>query len=181
MLGRARDQESGSINMSDRTSGWLSRHRRVLVSVAAVGIAATLVSLPLAGSSAASRTASPAAIPAAAARQLGTMTQRWATTSGDAKPLSTEAVTTTRDKGLRLATPGDTFPGSAQQTVYLVVMKGNFTLTDVPIPPHGRAPTGHYLTFTVDPATFQVMDMGISNHAPPGSLGSLGPVSTLAP
>jgi hypothetical protein len=167
--------------MSHTASRWLSGRRKVLVSVAVAGIAAALVLPPLAASSsAASRTASPAAIPAVAARQLATMTERWAKMSGDAKPLWIEAVTTTRDKALRVATPGDTIPGSARQTVYLVVMKGNFTLTEIPTPPHGRPLTGHYLAFTFTPGTFQVMDIGISKQAPPGSLRSLGAVSTLA-
>lgn len=168
--------------MSYSASGWRSRRRRVLMGIAAAGLAATLVGVPLAASSsAASRTIRPAAISVAADRQLGLMTERWAAISGDARPLWIKAVTTTRDKALRVATPGDMVPGSNRQTVYLVVMRGNFTLTDVPLPDHARPLTGHYLSFTFDPTTFQVMDIGISKQAPPGSLASLGPVSTLTP
>jgi hypothetical protein len=168
--------------MSHSASGWLPRRRRVLIGIAAAGVAAGLVSIPLAASSsAAPRTARPAAISAAADRQLGLMAERWAAVSGDARPLWVKAVTTTRDKALRMATPGDTVPGSNRQTVYLVVMRGNFTLTDVPMPPHARPLTGHYLAFTYAPGTYQLMDLGISQTAPPGSLASLGTVSTLAP
>jgi hypothetical protein len=167
--------------MSYSTSGRLPRRRRVLIGIAAVGMAAALVSVPLAASSsAAGRTTRPTAISAAAARQLGVVTEHWAAISGDARPLWVKAVATTRDKALRVATPGDTLPGSNHQTVYLVVMKGNFALTDVPLPPHARPLTGHYLSFTFDPTTFQVMDIGISKQAPSGSLVSLGVVSTLA-
>src|SRR5450756_355178 len=96
MLGRARYQKSGRTDMSYSASGWLSGHRRVLVSGAAAGIVAALVLLPLAASSsAASRTANSAAIPAAAARQLSMTMERWAKLSGDAKPLWIAAVSYT--------------------------------------------------------------------------------------
>ena len=90
-----------------------------------------------------------------------------------------EAVTTTRDKALNVATPGDKIPGSARQTVYLVVIEGNFTLYNVPRPPGSTAPTGHYLTATFNPSTFQMMDLGLSRKSPAASLGSLGQVSYL--
>lgn len=158
-------------------SRWLSRHRKALVIVAAASIVAVLASVPLA-SSATSRTEG-SGIPAAVTRQLTVSALRVAKGGGDARPAWIEAVTTTRDKALRVATPGDTIPGSARQTVYLVVMKGNFTLYSAPRPPHTHAPAGHYLAITFDPATFQMMDLGISNQAPPASFRSLGPVSNL--
>jgi hypothetical protein len=162
--------------VSYNASRWLSRRLRVLVIGTAAGIA-VLVSVPLASSAASSTPSS--VIPAAAARQLDTIMLRVATMSGDPKPAWIEAVKTTRDKALTVATPGDTIPGSARQTVYLVVMKGNFTLNDASIPPHAHAPTGHYLAITFNPATFQGMDLGLSKQAPPISLRSLGPVSAL--
>jgi hypothetical protein len=70
-------------------------------------------------------------------------------------------------------------PGAASQTVYLVVMEGRFTLNNAPRPPRAHAPSGHYLAVTFNPVTFQVMDLGLSNQAPPASLGSLGLVSNL--
>jgi hypothetical protein len=145
------------------------------------GAAAALVAAPLAPSSSAASTPSPA-IPAAAAQHLSTITERAAKMSGDARPATMEAVKTTRSKALGIATPGDIIPGSAGQTVYMVVMKGNFTLNYVSRPPKAHAPTGHYLTITFDPTTLQPMDLGLSNQAPTASsLQSLGPVSTLAP
>ena len=148
--------------------------------ISAAGIAAALVTTSLASSSsAATRTASPA-IPAVAAQRLGTMMETVAKMSGDARPAWMAAVMTTRDKALQIATPGDRIPDSADRTVYLVIMKGNFTLDDASVPPKAHAPTGHYLAITFDPATFQVMDLGLRNHAPPASFRTLGPVTMLA-
>lgn len=159
--------------MSHNASRWLSGHRKALVIITA----AALGSVPLAAS-AASRTQSPG-IPAAAVRQLTASALSVATSGGDAKPEWVKAVTTTREKALRVATPGDLVPGAASQTVYLVVMEGQFTLNSAPRPPRAHAPTGHYLAVTFNPVTFQVMDLGLSNQAPPASLGSLGLVSNL--
>jgi hypothetical protein len=104
---------------------------------------------------------------------------RLARHSGDANPASIWAVSTTRAKALRAATPGDMVPGSASQPAYLVVITGKFKLVDAPVPPGARLPTGRYLAVTVNPATFQVMDLGLSNHNPSVPLRSYGPVSNL--
>jgi len=168
MLGR---RKSGS------KSVW--RHRRILVGVAAAGITAALISVPLAASSSAASKPASSVIPAAAARQLGTIVEHVAKVSGDSEPSWIQGVTTTRDKALRIATPGDQIPGSAGQTVYLVVMKGDFTLNNAAVPPGAQLPTGHYISMTFNPTTFQVMDIGISDQAPPASLGFPGSVSSL--
>lgn len=65
------------------------------------------------------------------------------------------------------------------QPAYLVVITGKFKLDDAPVPPGARLPTGRYLAVTVNPATFQVMDLGLGNHKPPVPLRSYGPVSNL--
>jgi hypothetical protein len=148
--------------------------------IAAVSLAAAAVAAPLATSSAASPPSASSGIPATAAQRLTGIVARAAEMDGDAKPVWIEAVSTSRDKALAMATPGDTIPGSVSQPVYLVVMKGNFTLNDFSTPPNTRAPTGSYLSLTYDPATFLVMDIGITNDPPPDPLQSLGPVSTLA-
>jgi hypothetical protein len=166
--------------VSDRAPRWLSRHRRAVRYLSAAGVVAAAVSVPLATLSSAATVTAGSAIPAAAAHQLSTMMLREATMSGDAKPAWITAVTTTHAKALEVATPGDTIPGSAGQTVYLAVMKGNFTLNDAAVPPGGDAPTGHYLAITFDAATLHTLDVGLSDQAPPVSLNSLGPVSTLA-
>ena len=157
---------------------WVSRHRKVLMSLSAVCVAAVLVSFPLTSSSATPVPAG-APVPAAAVQHLTSAAAQVATIGGDAKPVWTEGMRTARDNALRVATPGDTVPGSASQVVYLVIMEGNFTLTDVPTLAKSQAPTGHYLTVTFDPATFQIIDLGLTNTSPVAAFRSLGLASTL--
>jgi hypothetical protein len=145
------------------------------VYVAAAGIAvavSALMTLP-------SASAATSGIPASAAPALRTAVLRLARRSGDANPASIRAVSTTRAKALRDATPGDTVPGSVSQPAYLVVITGKFKLEDAPVPQGARIPTGRYLAVTVSPATLQVMDLGLSNHTPPVPLRSYGSVSNL--
>jgi hypothetical protein len=86
-------------------------------------------------------------------------------------------VATTREKALTVMS--GTIPGSDRQNVYLVVMKGNFTLSRAPRPPRAKAPSGHYLAITFDAVTFQRLDLGLRDQAPSVSLQSIGPVSNL--
>ena len=151
------------------------RRRRTAVYVAAAGIAvavSALTALP-------SASAVNSGIPASATPALRTAMLRLAQHSGDANPTSIRAVSTTRAKALQAATPGDMVPGSASQPAYLVVITGKFKLDNAPVPPGAPLPTGRYLAVTVNPATFQVMDLGLSNHQPPVPLRSYGPVSNL--
>jgi hypothetical protein len=164
--------------VSESAPRWLTRHRRAVRYMSVAAVVAAAVSVPLATLSSAASVTAGSAIPAAAAHRLSTMTLQTAKLSGDAKPTSITAVTTTRAKALEVATPGDTIPGSTGQTVFLVVMKGSFTL-NAPVPSGAHEPTGHYLAVTFDTNTFQIVDVGLSDKAPPGSLRSLGPVSNL--
>ncbi len=154
------------------------RRRRTAVYAAAAGIAvagaSALTTLPSSAS-----VGPGGAIPASAIPALRTNMFLLARYNGDAHPASIRAVFTTQDKALRTATPGDLIPGSAGRPVYLVVMTGNFKDTHAPVPPGARPPTGQYLAVTVNPATFQVMDLGLGNHKPPVPLRSYGPVSNL--
>ena len=54
-----------------------------------------------------------------------------------------------------------------------------FTDCYAPAPPGARLPTGTYLDFTVDPATFEVLDLGLSRHAPVIPLRTFGRVTRL--
>jgi hypothetical protein len=119
------------------------------------------------------------AIPVSAIPALRTSMFLLARYDGDAHPASIRAVFTTQDRALRTATPGDLVPGSAGRPVYLVVMTGKFTDTHFPMPRGARLPTGRYLTVTVNPATFRVMDLGLGIHQPPVPLRRYGPVSNL--
>lgn len=140
----------------------------------AVGAVAALTTLP------SSASAGPGgAIPASAIPALRTNMFLLARRNGDTHPASIRAVFTTQDKALRAATPGDLIPGSADRPVYLVVMTGNFTDTLASVPPGARIPTGRYLAVTINPVTFQVMDLGLGNHKPPVPLRGYGPVSDL--
>lgn len=165
--------------MPDNPSRWLSRHRRAIMYLLVAIIVA--VSVPVATLSFATGAAAQTPIPPSAASMLSSLMLQEAAIGGDPNPVSITAVMTTRDKALEAATPGDTLPGSASETVYLAVMQGNFTLGNVSVPPGGHAPTGHYLAVTFDPTTFQVLDLGLSDTPPPVSLESLGPVSNLLP
>jgi hypothetical protein len=160
------------------SSRLLLRRRRVLAGISAACIAAGLALASLTSSSAASA-ASGSGIPAAAAQRLTAAAERAAAIDGDARPEWIEAVKTTRAAALRVATPGDTVPGSAGQIVYLVIMKGSFTLGSAPVPSGARAPAGQYLAITFGAVTFQAMDLGLSDDAPRG-LRSLGRVLVLA-
>jgi hypothetical protein len=151
------------------------RRRRIAVYVTAAGTLAAvsaLTALP-------SASAATPRIPASATPALRTAMLRLARQSGDANPTAIRAVSTTRAEALRDATPGDMVPGSAGQPAYLVVITGKFKLHDIPLPRGARTPTGRYLAVTVNPATFHVMDLGLSNHKPTEPLRNYGQVSTL--
>jgi hypothetical protein len=120
------------------------------------------------------------AIPAAVAGKLDAVALQTATASGDAKPASVQAVATSEGAAVAVATPGDSIPGSSSETVYLVVMKGDFTLGNVPVPLGASAPTGHYLTFTVATGSLGILDLGLSNSAPPAALKSIGALTALS-
>ena len=85
---------------------------------------------------------------------------------------------TTRAQALTSATPGDSVPGSARVKVFLITMRGRFTVAAGP--PGAKPPTGQYLSLVLDARTFHGLDFGVSPEAPPVSPASLGPVSHLA-
>lgn len=162
---------------------WAGRRALIAGVVAASAGTSLVMSLSAAGATARSSASGstlvkPAvprtAITAAVAGELDALALRIATASGDAKPASVQAVETSEGAAVTVATPGDSIPGSSSETVYLVVMKGDFTLGNVPVPPGASAPTGHYLTFTVATGSLGILDMGLSNSAPPAALKSIG-------
>jgi hypothetical protein len=162
--------------------------RRLLIAgaiTAAAGGTFAVTSLSTAGASARSSAAASTpikAVPritAAVAGELDAVARQTATASGDAKPTSMQAVATSESVAVTVATPGDSVPGGAGETVYLVVMKGDFTLGDAPVPPGASAPTGHYLTFTVATGSLRILDLGLSNSAPSAAFQSIGAVTTL--
>ncbi len=68
-----------------------------------------------------------------------------------AAPAWVSVVTTTRQKALALATPGDIIPGSAKTIVYLLTMKGRFTDYLASVPPGASLPTGRYVSDVIAP------------------------------
>jgi hypothetical protein len=161
-----------------KVSRLILRHRRVATGVTAVCVAAAALSVTLTALSPAAGATAGSAIPASAIARLTSAAEAVARQNGDADPASTAAVSTTHARALREATPGDTVPQGAGQTVYLIVMKGKFT-ANFPMPAGARKPTGTYLSITLNPATFQLMDLGLSYRAPSVSLSRFGPVSIL--
>jgi hypothetical protein len=92
----------------------------------------------------------------------GTQPRSAAAINGDRVPAWITAVVTTRAKALTSATPGDSIPGSADIQVFLITMRGNFTVSNVSRPPGAKALAGQYLSLVIDAATFQDLDFGIS-------------------
>lgn len=169
--------DQGSKDVSDgrlRRALW---RRRTAVYVAAAGMAVAVAVSTLTALSFAS--AATPGIPASAIPALSTAMLRLARQSGDGNPTSIRAVSTTREEALRDATPGDMVPGSAGQPAYLVVIIGKFKLDNAPVPRGAHPPTGRYLAVTVNPATFRIMDLGLSNHKPTMPLRTYGQVSNL--
>jgi hypothetical protein len=118
-----------------------------------------------------------AAVPAAAVAQLRVSELSAAAADGDAHPTQVLAVATTESLGEQDATPGDRVAADPGQVVYLVTMKGDFSVRT--LSPEGGVAKGHYLTFTLNPATFQAIDGGVSDQAPPTAPASLGEVTNL--
>lgn len=123
-----------------------------------------------------------AASPAAVARGLRAMALRAMALHAvaicdGARPAWILAVRTTFSKAMAMAGGGDDIADKATGAVYLVLMKGDFTLySGGPVPSCARAPTGHYFSAIVDAATFVTLEAGLGNRPPPVPLQTLGPV-----
>jgi hypothetical protein len=117
-------------------------------------------------------------VPASAIGRLTAIACHAATINGSRAPAWITAVVTTRAQALTSATPGGSVPGSARVKVFLITMRGRFTVADGPL---GAKPlAGQYLSLVLDARTFHGLDFGVSPEAPPVSPASLGPVSHLA-
>jgi hypothetical protein len=103
-------------------------------------------------------------------------------TCGGAGPAWILAARTTFGKAVAAVGGGDDISDNATDAVYLVLMKGDFTLynggparpTCVP-----HEPTGHYYEAVYDAATFVTLEAGLGNSPPPVPLQKLGPVLNL--
>jgi hypothetical protein len=121
-----------------------------------------------------------AASPAAVARRLRTMALHAVASCDGARPAWILAVRTTFSKAIAMVAGGDDIADDATDAVYLVLMKGDFTLYNGgPVPSCAHAPTGHYFSVIFDAATFVTLEAGLGKGPPPVPLETLGPVVNL--
>jgi hypothetical protein len=118
-------------------------------------------------------------VPASAIPRLRVIAERLLRMDAHGAPAWVSVVTTTRQKALTSATPGDLIPGSGKTIVYLLTMKGRFTDYAASVPAGASPPTGRYLSDVIDAQTFQGLDFGLGPSAPPVAPASLGPVTYL--
>lgn len=140
----------------------ITKRRLLLVGVAAS--AAFALSVALAG---AATRASHRAVHASATPQppafVGELAARLAAINGDARPASASWVQTTRQTAVS-ANSQDTV--DSNQTVYYVVLHGNFVDKNAYLPVGASPPRGTVLTFTVDVQTQSVLDTSLSDNEP---------------
>jgi hypothetical protein len=115
-----------------------------------------------------------APIPASAIDRLAALSIELASESADSAPKAAWAVFTARQDANLLAS--DAYVNS-NQPVYLVQIEGRFTAFDASRPAGAQAPTGRFLTYVVDAATWLVVDSGVDDQSI--DLSVLGPVTTL--
>jgi hypothetical protein len=121
-----------------------------------------------------------AASPAAVARRLRTTALRAVKVCDGAGPASILAVRTSFSKATATLGGGNVIADNAADAVYLVLMKGDFTLYNGgAVPSCARAPTGHYFSAIIDAATFVTLEAGVGNRPPSVPLQTLGPVLNL--
>ncbi len=104
---------------------------------------------------------------------LAAVALREAAAAGDGSVNFAEAVLTTRRRAEALLGAGIV----SNEPLYLVEIQGRFTLLDATGPPGARPPQGDYLTFTFDPTTNLVPDLGLSDQSV--DLSVLGAVTVL--
>ena len=115
--------------------------------------------------------------PAAVARRLRTKALHAVAICDGARPAWIRAVRTTFSKAMTVVGGGNDIADKADGAVYLVLMKGDFTLYGGgPVPSCAQAPTGHYFSAIVAAATFVTLEAGLGNRPPPVPLQTLGPV-----
>ncbi|HEY9694062.1 MAG TPA: hypothetical protein V6D15_17810 [Oculatellaceae cyanobacterium] len=115
-----------------------------------------------------------ASIPHWGNRNLLDIALQVAQQSNNAIPDSIKYIETTRQKLDRLPSK---LNNPLTEKVYLVMMKGNFTLNSVPRPMGAKSPSGNNLNLIVDGNTGQVRSLGINNL--PADLKQLGDIKDL--
>ena len=111
------------------------------------------------------------------AHRLSTMALLAVAICGGTGPAWILAVRTTFSRAIATVGGGNDTADNATDAVYLVVMKGDFSLCNGgSLPRCAQAPTGRYFSAVVDAATFVTLEAGLGNHPPPVPLQTLGPV-----
>ena len=113
-------------------------------------------------------------VPASAIDRLTALSIELASESDDSAPKAAWAVFTARQDADLLASGAYV---NSNQPVYLVQIQGQFTALDASRPAGQQTPTGRFLTYVVDAATWLVLDSGVGDQSI--DLSVLGPVTTL--
>ena len=130
--------------------------------LAVVALAIAAAAGAFGGSSYLARGAAPPPGPAEL-RVLGQDALRAATLDGDPHPSAAFVVPTTRRIAEQVAAGDD---GEPNTPAYFVVLRGHFTLDDVPVPEGDKAPTGTVLTLTFDRRRNRSLDLGAGTQMP---------------
>lgn len=119
--------------------------------------------------------------PVTTAERLHAMALRSVASCLGARPDWILAVRTTFSKATAIAGEAAITADKATAAVYLVLMKGDFTLYDGgPVPSCAHAPTGHYFCAIIDAATFLTLDSSLRRRPPLVPLQTFGTVLHLS-
>jgi len=119
---------------------------------------------------------------AAAARELGAKALRAVTSCDGDGPAWIRAVRMTFSTAMTVVGRGNAIADNAADSVYLVLMKGDFAFRDSGPAPRSCAhagPTGHYCTAVFDAATFVNLEASLGNRPPQVPVQTLGPMLNL--
>jgi hypothetical protein len=98
--------------------------------------------------------------------------QRFANELGDSLPARAEYVQTTRSQANGLI--GATV--DSNESVYLVVLQGKFSISSARVPPGQPSPSGSNAVSVIDGHTGKVVDFGVTEQSVYQGLASLGTV-----
>ena len=147
------------------------RRARVTAAIAVIATAGGAAIAVIANDSAAAGTLQPSALLAVA--------NAAAARSGDATPTAIYMSALTTRSAANMTASQDTIPtvSGGNNPAYLIVERGNFTLSNAQGVTTGPEPTGTVLTLVVDAGTGQVTDGGVQDVMP--NLAALGTTTQL--
>ena len=119
-------------------------------------------------------------IPTSAVAKLTLIAKQQAVLNRDANPTIALVVETTYGTALTVISSEGSMPQSAPESVYLIMMVGNFIGSRVSTSPRPSTSVSSYLSVIVDAHTFRVIDESLNRTPPLVPLSSLGPGTTLA-